>query len=81
MARSYNESWLQKSYFRSMMFAIFMNIIFAVCLDSKYNSGKASCIILIIGGIIEILTIIAFITQRLDAEEKRKILMNGNKSD
>jgi hypothetical protein len=75
LAQDYNTSWLQKSFFRSMMFSLLLIMILAMCIDCKFNSCKASCIILIIGGSIEVFTIIAFITQRRDTEKKLKILM------
>ncbi len=81
VARIYYSSWLEKSFFRSMMFSLLMIVVLAICLDLKFNSGKAFWIILIIGGPIEILTFIAFFTQRKEVKKQLDALMGpGNRA-
>lgn len=75
LALVYNISWLQKSFFRSMMFSLMLIVVFAICIDCKLYSCNDLCVIILIGIPIEVLTIIAFITQRGETEKLRKILM------
>jgi hypothetical protein len=75
-AQDYYTSWLLKSFFRSVMFSIPAIVVLGIFIDCKMNTSKAFYFILIIGGIIEILTITAFVTQRVDVKKKLDMLLD-----
>jgi hypothetical protein len=76
LANELDISWLAKSYFRSMGIAGILILIMSLGLDYKFYGGADCLIILLVGVPIEILTVVAFFTQRkkfLKTQEELKL--------
>jgi hypothetical protein len=63
-ANELDMSWLSKSFFLSMSFALLLILIMAICLECKYGGGNNWWVIFIVGFPIEISTVITFFIQR-----------------
>ncbi len=72
--QDYYSKWTVKSFYRSIMLLVPFILVQSLMLDYKLSSGEYFFTIILIGSLIEIVVVIAFITQRIDFLEWHKKL-------